>query len=75
VETIQIVVDEDLLREVDEAARRAGVTRSVLVREAIRQCLGRPSIQKLEREDREGYERQAQDAEEVAFWERAAASP
>jgi len=44
VETIRIVIDAELLREVDQAARRAGISRSELVSEAVREYLKRQRI-------------------------------
>jgi metal-responsive CopG/Arc/MetJ family transcriptional regulator len=38
-ETIRIVIDASLLREVDQAAGRAGVSRSEFVCEAVREYL------------------------------------
>lgn len=74
-QTVQIVLDETLLAAADEAARRAKLNRSALVREALRQYLNRLRVQELERRDREGYERLPDDAGDLEPWERAAAWP
>lgn len=74
-QTIQIVLDESLLRAADEAARQVKLNRSALVREALRHYLKRLRIEELERREREGYERRPDDAADVERWERAAAWP
>lgn len=74
-ETIQIVIDASLLRAADEAARRAKLNRSALVREALRHYLERLRVEELERKDRRGFERFPDDEAEVSFWERAATWP
>ena len=38
-ETIRLSIDAELLREIDEAARRRGISRSELVCEALRDYL------------------------------------
>ena len=40
-QTIQVVLEEDLLRAADRAARRVRVNRSALIREALREHLKR----------------------------------
>jgi metal-responsive CopG/Arc/MetJ family transcriptional regulator len=54
-QTIQVVLEDDLLRLADQAARRAKVNRSAFIREALRQHLKRLNIEELERREREGY--------------------
>ncbi len=67
--TIQVVMDEELLRAADEAARRQRMNRSALIREALRRHLDRLVSLELERRDREGYEAKPDDAEEARRWE------
>lgn len=74
-QTVQIVLDEALLRAADEAARRVKLNRSALVREALHHYLKRLRVEELERREREGYARLPDDAREIAPWERAAAWP
>jgi metal-responsive CopG/Arc/MetJ family transcriptional regulator len=73
--TVQVVLDEELLREADRAARAAQVNRSELVRAALREHLRRLEVLEQEARDRSGYERRPDRAAEVARWERAAAWP
>jgi Arc/MetJ-type ribon-helix-helix transcriptional regulator len=72
-ETIQIVLEKDLLQATDRAARRRRLNRSALVREALRAHLRRLEILDRERRDRAGY-LAAGDAESVG-WDRVTAWP
>lgn len=54
-ETIQIVLDKELLLATNRAARRAKRNRSALVREALRQHLRRLAVLDREERDRQGY--------------------
>jgi metal-responsive CopG/Arc/MetJ family transcriptional regulator len=74
-ETIQIVLDEKLLRATDKAARHAGKNRSALVRDALRQYLRDVQIQELERLDREGYQRHPDSEDDLQGWEQVTAWP
>jgi metal-responsive CopG/Arc/MetJ family transcriptional regulator len=73
-ETIQIVIDKELLQATDRAAKRARLKRSALVREALRVYLKKVHYRELERQDREGY-RKRPDAREIAAWEGVATWP
>ena len=72
-ETVQIVLDKNLLRSADQAARRTKQNRSALVREALREYLRRLEVLACEERDREGYARQPQ--VESHLWESEAAWP
>lgn len=74
-ETIQIVLDKELLVAADKAARRTCVNRSQLVREALREHLLRLETQVREERDRKGYAAKPQALGESAVWEREAAWP
>lgn len=74
-QTIQVVLDEELLRAADRAARRVRVNRSALIREALRQHLDRLRTQELEDREREGYRKHPDTGEEALLWARAAAWP
>lgn len=75
VETIQVVLGTTLLRATDGAARRAGMNRSALIREALREYLKHLETRELEARDRAGYAKHPQDSTEAADWERVAAWP
>jgi metal-responsive CopG/Arc/MetJ family transcriptional regulator len=74
-ETVQIVLDEKLLLAADQAARRAKVNRSQLVREALREHLRRLELRAREERDREGYSRHPQTRDRMHPWESEAAWP
>ena len=54
--TIQVVLDESLLALADREVRRRRVSRSELIREALRDHLRRECVKELEQRDRAGYE-------------------
>ena len=68
-------MDNALLRAADSAARRVHVSRSALIREAVREHLKRLRIRDLEIRDRSGYERRRDEMDDLATWEAAAAWP
>jgi metal-responsive CopG/Arc/MetJ family transcriptional regulator len=70
---VQIVFDDDLLRQVDREARQAKSNRSALVRKALREHLQRRRIRELEARHRAGYERHP--ATEFDVWDRVSVWP
>jgi metal-responsive CopG/Arc/MetJ family transcriptional regulator len=74
-ETIQVVLDKELLVAADKVARRTRVNRSQLVREALREHLLRLETQAREERDRKGYAAKPQALGESAVWEMEAAWP
>jgi metal-responsive CopG/Arc/MetJ family transcriptional regulator len=72
-ETVQIVLEKELLRETDRVARRRRLNRSALVREALRAHLRRLAVREREQRDRAGY-MAAPDAE-CRIWDRVTAWP
>jgi metal-responsive CopG/Arc/MetJ family transcriptional regulator len=72
-ETIQVVIEKELLDATDRAARHRRLNRSALVREALRAHLRRLATEDRERRDRAGYTKAADD--EFAAWDRVAAWP
>jgi metal-responsive CopG/Arc/MetJ family transcriptional regulator len=75
-ETIQVVIDEKLLRASDRAAKKAKLNRSELVRLALREHLQRMQILEAEQRDQRGYEKFPQSkATEESAWEAEAAWP
>jgi predicted transcriptional regulator len=74
-QTIQIVLDEKLLKAADRAARRTKRNRSALMRDALREHLRRLEVRSMEERDREGYAREPQMPEEAPLWESEATWP
>jgi len=73
--TVQVVLEKDLLRATDRAARRCRCNRSALVRTALREHLQRLRQTAWEEEERAAYARTPQDLKEVRGWESAAVWP
>jgi len=74
-ETVQIVLNKELLHAADRAARQTKRNRSALVRDALREHLQRLDLRAKEQNDREGYAKQPQICDEAARWENEAAWP
>jgi metal-responsive CopG/Arc/MetJ family transcriptional regulator len=54
--TIQIVVDDPLLKETDRVAKRQKMNRSALIRTALQAHLHRLHIRDLEEQERRAYQ-------------------
>jgi metal-responsive CopG/Arc/MetJ family transcriptional regulator len=74
-ETIQVVLDEKLLKAADTAAKREKVNRSALIRQALSEHLKRLHVRDAEERDRRGYRAKPQREEEYQPWEDAAVWP
>jgi len=53
--TVQMTLDDPLVRAVDRAAKSLHTTRSAFTREALQQALARVKTQRLEEKHRQGY--------------------
>lgn len=67
--TVQMTLDESLVREVDRAVKRLGTTRSAFARDALRDALNRIRVRELEKRHRDGYSRNPVTRQEFAVWE------
>ncbi len=74
-ETIQVVLDSELLRATEVAARRTKLNRSALIREALRAHLKNLAIRERELRDRKGYEARPRDSSDASSWEAEAVWP
>jgi metal-responsive CopG/Arc/MetJ family transcriptional regulator len=74
-ETIQVVLEKELLQAADRAARKTKRNRSALVRDALREHLRRLEVRALEERDREGYNKQPAGTNETRIWEAEAQWP
>ena len=74
-ETIQVVLEADLLKAADKAVRKLKTNRSALFREALREHLKRIESAEREKRDREGYERYPDLVDQPAVWDRVADWP
>lgn len=67
--TVQVTIDEELLRAVDTAVRNLGTSRSAFMREALRQALQQMQIAAMERQHIAGYERYPVKPGEFDIWQ------
>ena len=66
--TIQMTLDDDLVKAVDRVSKELCTSRSAFARKALRDALARYSLEQLERKHRRGYERHPVAADEVSVW-------
>src|SRR5690348_10323101 len=74
-ETIQVVIDRELLNAADREAKREKRTRSALIRDALRGHLQQLAVRRREESDRKGYAAGPQSDAEGQKWEPEAAWP
>ncbi|MGB5892012.1 MAG: ribbon-helix-helix protein, CopG family, partial [Thermoanaerobaculia bacterium] len=55
--TVQITIDEELVKQVDRAVEKLETTRSAFTRMALKDALEDLRVAELERRHREGYSR------------------
>jgi len=67
--TVQMTLDEDLVAEIDKAAKKLKTTRSALTRDALRAALRKIREKELEQRHRKGYQRKPVKPEEFSDWE------
>lgn len=67
--TVQMTLDEELIKAVDRVSKRLRTSRSAFTRQALREALDRFNLEQLERKHRQGYERYPATADEFAGWE------
>ena len=67
--TIQMTLDDDLVKTVDRISRQLHTNRSAFTREALRDAISRYSLEQLERKHREGYKLFPTVADEFSVWE------
>ncbi len=67
--TIQMTLDEDLVKAVDRVSKQLNTSRSAFTRKALRDALARYSHEQMERKHREGYTRYPVATDEFSVWE------
>lgn len=67
--TVQMTLDENLVKAVDSAAKKLRTTRSAFTREALRSALKEVRVRDLESKHREGYKRKPVKRGEFSDWE------
>jgi len=66
--TVQMTLDEELVKAVDRVSKQLRTSRSAFTRNALREALARHKLEELERKHRQGYERHPVAADEFAVW-------
>jgi metal-responsive CopG/Arc/MetJ family transcriptional regulator len=72
---IQILMEDELLREVDEVAKRSKLDRSKLIREALRRYLAAARVRDWEQSDIEAYRRKPLTKGELEDWQKVRVWP
>lgn len=67
--TVQMTLDDELVKEVDRVVKRIHTSRSAFTRKALREALARYSTEQLESRHRKGYEREPVVMGEFSVWE------
>ena len=67
--TIQMTLDDELVKEVDRVAKLLHTSRSAFTRKALRIALSRYNLEQLERQHQKGYERHPVNTDEFSVWE------
>ncbi len=67
--TIQMTLDDDLVKSVDHVSKLLNTSRSAFTRKALREALANYNLEQLERKHREGYERKPILGDEFSVWE------
>ncbi len=67
--TVQMTIDEDLVKAIDQVSAQLHTNRSAFTRMALREALARHNLRQLERKHRQGYEQQPVSSDEFSAWE------
>lgn len=67
--TIQMTLDDNLVKAVDRVAKELCTSRSAFTRKALQDALDRYKLEQLERKHRRGYEQNPVATDEFAVWE------
>jgi metal-responsive CopG/Arc/MetJ family transcriptional regulator len=67
--TIQMTLEDDLVKTVDKIVKQMHTTRSAFTRAALKDAINNFKISQLEQKHRKGYEKQPVSKEEFSVWE------
>lgn len=68
--TIQMTLDDDLVKTVDKIARELKTTRSAFTRKALRDAINLFNTHLLEQKHRQGYNLHPVNKDEFSVWEK-----
>ncbi len=66
---VQMTLDQELIREVDQLSKKLGTSRSAFTRQALREALERHCIDQLEQKQIQGYAKKPVAPDEFDVWE------
>ncbi len=66
--TVQMTLDDDLVKEVDRVAKEMKTTRSAFTRAALQAAIKDLKLKRLEKKHRKGYERYPAAKDEFGVW-------
>ena len=67
--TIQMTLDDNLVKAVDRVSKELHTNRSAFTRKALQDALVRYKLEQLERKHRRGYEQNPVGTDEFSIWE------
>ena len=67
--TVQMTLDDDLVKAVDRVSKQLQTSRSAFTRKALREALSRYNLELLEQKHRQGYEQHPISTDEFSAWE------
>lgn len=68
--TVQMTLEEGLIKSVDQAAKKLRTTRSAFTRLALKEALRSLKVRQLEHQHRQGYQAHPVTRDEVGVWEK-----
>lgn len=68
--TVQMTLEDDLVKSVDQAAKKLNTTRSAFARLALKEALRHLKTKQLEQQHRQGYKAHPVTREEAGVWEK-----
>ena len=66
--TVQMTLDEDLVKAVDKIVKKIHTSRSAFTRKALREAIQRFNVSRLESQHRRGYEISPVTSSEFSIW-------
>jgi len=67
--TVQMTLDDNLVKAVDRVSKELQTSRSAFTRKALQDALVRYKLEQLERKHRRGYEQHPVATDEFSIWE------
>jgi metal-responsive CopG/Arc/MetJ family transcriptional regulator len=66
--TVQMTLDDELVKAVDRVSKELSTSRSAFTRNALREALARHRVEQMENKHRQGYEKHPVAADEFSVW-------